>query len=125
MSSKFIPYNSFTYDDVIQKTNSINFSKAPPNPEIDVYFYFSYALRIYVFFFFSLWKQQAPGWLWCLQQMFMTIYYTHFSVNFLLYAIGGATFRRCLANIFNKFLFKFSHYGRRACPVSRPIPQEK
>jgi len=33
---------------------------------------------------------------WQLQQFFMLLYYTNFSINFLLYSTCGATFRHCL-----------------------------
>ncbi|XP_046395353.1 uncharacterized protein LOC124162760 [Ischnura elegans] len=64
----------------------------------------SYVIRLYIFLFFSLWKQRAPTSLWCLQQFFMLLYYTNFSINFLLYSMCGATFRRCLWQLIRKKL---------------------
>ncbi|XP_071452873.1 trissin receptor [Hetaerina americana] len=64
----------------------------------------SYVIRLYVFLCFSLWKQRAPTSLWCLQQFFMLLYYTNFSINFLLYSMCGATFRRCLWQLIRKKL---------------------
>lgn len=58
---------------------------------------FSYAVRFYVFINFSLWRNEnTPASLWCLQQFFMYLYYTNFSINFILYSMCGVTFRRCL-----------------------------
>ncbi|XP_039295093.1 uncharacterized protein LOC111058990 [Nilaparvata lugens] len=56
----------------------------------------SYVIRLYVFVCFSLWRQEASNSLWCMQQFFMLLYYTNFSINFLLYSMCGITFRRCL-----------------------------
>ena len=36
---------------------------------------------------------------WLLQQFFMLLYYTNFSINFLLYSTCGTTFRHCLCRL--------------------------
>ena len=71
---------------------------------------FSYVIRLYVFVFFSLWRQQTPASLWCMQQFFMLLYYTNFSINFLLYSMCGITFRRCLWQLIRKKLKSLSRY---------------
>ncbi|XP_044749961.1 uncharacterized protein LOC123310526 [Coccinella septempunctata] len=56
----------------------------------------SYSIRIWIFFGFTLFEKPLPELLWCTQQVAMLLYYTNFSVNFILYTMCGATFRRCL-----------------------------
>ncbi|KAG7197920.1 hypothetical protein KM043_016157 [Ampulex compressa] len=63
----------------------------------------SYVIRLCVFFF-TLARKDTPALLWCLQQFFMLLYYTNFSINFLLYAMCGITFRRCLEQLLRKVL---------------------
>ncbi|XP_069680488.1 thyrotropin-releasing hormone receptor-like [Periplaneta americana] len=70
----------------------------------------SYVIRLYVFVCFSLWHQQTPASLWCMQQFFMLLYYTNFSINFLLYSMCGITFRRCLWQLIRKKLKSLSRY---------------
>jgi len=70
----------------------------------------SYVIRIYVFVSFSLWHQNIPPSLWCLQQYFMFLYYTNFSINFLLYSVWGVTFRRCMFQLIRKNLKSLSRY---------------
>ncbi|XP_044735784.1 thyrotropin-releasing hormone receptor, partial [Chrysoperla carnea] len=78
----------------------------------------SYVARIYVFFFFSLWEEEPPTQLWCMQQFFMLLYYTNFSINFLLYAMCGITFRRCLWKMMRKNLKSLN----RTCSTSQGSP---
>ncbi|KAK7792154.1 hypothetical protein R5R35_004180 [Gryllus longicercus] len=68
----------------------------------------SYVIRLYAFVFFSLWRRQPPASLWCMQQFFMLLYYTNFSINFLLYSMCGITFRRCLWQLILKTLKSLS-----------------
>ncbi|KAL0272754.1 UNVERIFIED_CONTAM: hypothetical protein PYX00_005612 [Menopon gallinae] len=70
----------------------------------------SYGIRLYVFIFFSIWSESPPVLLWCMQQMFMILYYTNFSINFLLYSMCGITFRKCLWQLIRKKLKKLSRY---------------
>ncbi|XP_008548250.1 pyrokinin-1 receptor [Microplitis demolitor] len=73
----------------------------------------SYAIRLCIFFF-TLAGRDRPALLWCLQQFFMLLYYTNFSINFLLYAVCGITFRRCLNQLVQKYLSYITRYiGRR------------
>ncbi|XP_066146305.1 probable G-protein coupled receptor 139 isoform X1 [Euwallacea fornicatus] len=60
----------------------------------------SYVLRLAIYFGFTLWNKQAPEYLWCGQQFAMLLYYTNFSINFLLYAMCGKSFRICLKKMF-------------------------
>ncbi|XP_011647777.1 pyrokinin-1 receptor-like [Pogonomyrmex barbatus] len=69
----------------------------------------SYVIRLCVFFF-ALAKKNTPETLWCLQQFFMLLYYTNFSINFLLYAMCGITFRRCLEQILRRILKSMTRY---------------
>ncbi|XP_053977985.1 thyrotropin-releasing hormone receptor-like [Hylaeus volcanicus] len=69
----------------------------------------SYVIRLCVFFF-SLARKDTPDLLWCLQQFFMLLYYTNFSINFLLYAMCGITFRRCLQQLLRKVLKSMTRY---------------
>ncbi|XP_012542495.1 thyrotropin-releasing hormone receptor [Monomorium pharaonis] len=69
----------------------------------------SYVIRLCVFFF-TLAKKNTPETLWCLQQFFMLLYYTNFSINFLLYAMCGITFRRCLEQILRRILKSMTRY---------------
>nr|XP_012140548.1 PREDICTED: alpha-2C adrenergic receptor-like [Megachile rotundata]XP_012140549.1 PREDICTED: alpha-2C adrenergic receptor-like [Megachile rotundata] len=69
----------------------------------------SYAIRLCVFFF-TLAHKNTPDLLWCLQQFFMLLYYTNFSINFLLYAMCGITFRRCLQQLLRKLLKSMTRY---------------
>lgn len=70
----------------------------------------SYVIRLYVFVFFSLWRQTTPASLWCMQQFFMLLYYTNFSINFLLYSMCGITFRRCLWQLIRNKLKALTRY---------------
>ncbi|XP_063927917.1 thyrotropin-releasing hormone receptor [Zophobas morio] len=56
----------------------------------------SYVIRLSVYFGFTLQEKEPPETLYCVQQLAMLLYYTNFSINFLLYAMCGVTFRRCL-----------------------------
>ncbi|XP_076293783.1 uncharacterized protein LOC143215511 [Lasioglossum baleicum] len=69
----------------------------------------SYVIRLCVFFF-TLAHKNKPDLLWCLQQFFMLLYYTNFSINFLLYAMCGVTFRRCLQQLMRKVLKSLTNY---------------
>nr|XP_034195962.1 thyrotropin-releasing hormone receptor-like [Osmia lignaria]XP_034195964.1 thyrotropin-releasing hormone receptor-like [Osmia lignaria]XP_034195965.1 thyrotropin-releasing hormone receptor-like [Osmia lignaria]XP_034195966.1 thyrotropin-releasing hormone receptor-like [Osmia lignaria] len=69
----------------------------------------SYVIRLCVFFF-TLARKNTPDLLWCLQQFFMLLYYTNFSINFLLYAMCGITFRRCLQQLLRKLLKSMTRY---------------
>ncbi|XP_047346276.1 thyrotropin-releasing hormone receptor-like [Vespa velutina] len=69
----------------------------------------SYVIRLCVFFF-TLARRDTPALLWCLQQFFMLLYYTNFSINFLLYAMCGITFRRCLEQLLRKVLKSMTRY---------------
>ncbi|XP_018901010.1 uncharacterized protein CNMaR isoform X2 [Bemisia tabaci] len=73
----------------------------------------SYGVRLFVFVWYSLWRQNTPETLWCIQQLFMVLYYTNFSVNFLLYSMCGITFRRCLWQMIRNLCKKLSrlHYS--------------
>ncbi|KAH0948217.1 hypothetical protein HN011_003481 [Eciton burchellii] len=71
----------------------------------------SYVIRLCVFFF-ALAKKNTPELLWCLQQFFMLLYYTNFSINFLLYAMCGITFRRCLEQMLRRILKSMTRYHR-------------
>ncbi|XP_039294923.1 uncharacterized protein LOC111059972 [Nilaparvata lugens] len=77
----------------------------------------SYVIRLYIFVRFSLWREQTTGTgtgsgssLWCLQQVFMLLYYTHFSINFLLYSMCGVTFRRFLWQLMRNKLKALSRH---------------
>ncbi|XP_054260119.1 uncharacterized protein LOC128984776 [Macrosteles quadrilineatus] len=70
----------------------------------------SYVIRLYVFICFSLWRQTTPDTLWCMQQFFMLLYYTNFSINFLLYSMCGITFRRCLWQLIRNKLKALTRY---------------
>ncbi|XP_031338832.1 thyrotropin-releasing hormone receptor-like [Photinus pyralis] len=72
----------------------------------------SYGIRLYVFFVYTIWHKSPPDVLWCLQQFAMLLFYTHFSINFLLYAMCGITFRRCLWQILCN---KVTKLKRRVC----------
>ncbi|XP_031839009.2 uncharacterized protein LOC116429807 [Nomia melanderi] len=69
----------------------------------------SYVIRLCVFFF-TLAHKNKPDLLWCLQQFFMLLYYTNFSINFLLYAMCGVTFRRCLQQLMRKVFKSLTTY---------------
>ncbi|XP_017789193.1 PREDICTED: thyrotropin-releasing hormone receptor-like [Habropoda laboriosa] len=69
----------------------------------------SYVIRLFVFFF-TLARKDTPDLLWCLQQFFMLLYYTNFSINFLLYAMCGITFRRCLQQLLRKVMKSMTRY---------------
>ncbi|XP_029156272.1 uncharacterized protein LOC114929073 [Nylanderia fulva] len=69
----------------------------------------SYVIRLCVFFF-TLARKNTPETLWCLQQFFMLLYYTNFSINFLLYAMCGITFRRCLEQILRRIMKSMTLY---------------
>ncbi|XP_020282382.1 thyrotropin-releasing hormone receptor-like [Pseudomyrmex gracilis] len=69
----------------------------------------SYVIRLCVFFF-TLARKDTPETLWCLQQFFMLLYYTNFSINFLLYAMCGITFRRCLEQMLRRVLKSMTRY---------------
>lgn len=53
-------------------------------------------LRIVIYF----WNRELPEYLWCAQQFAQLLYYTNFSINFLLYAMCGKSFRLCLRKMF-------------------------
>jgi hypothetical protein len=55
----------------------------------------SYVIRLSVYAY-TLQQKNPPETLYCIQQFAMLLYYTNFSINFLLYAMCGVTFRRCL-----------------------------
>ncbi|KAK8401797.1 hypothetical protein O3P69_001123 [Scylla paramamosain] len=58
----------------------------------------SHVIRVHAFLS-SLWgSEQAADevLMWNLQQLFMQLQYTHFSINFVFYSTCGATFRKCL-----------------------------
>ncbi|XP_050699410.1 thyrotropin-releasing hormone receptor-like [Eriocheir sinensis] len=58
----------------------------------------SHVIRVHAFLS-SLWgsEQEADEvTMWNLQQLFMQLQYTHFSINFVFYSTCGATFRKCL-----------------------------
>ncbi|XP_048510959.1 thyrotropin-releasing hormone receptor isoform X2 [Athalia rosae] len=69
----------------------------------------SYVIRLCVFFF-TLARQETPALLWCIQQFFMLLYYTNFSINFALYAMCGITFRRCLRQLLCKVQKSLTRY---------------
>ncbi|XP_043267614.1 thyrotropin-releasing hormone receptor-like [Venturia canescens] len=78
----------------------------------------SYVIRLCVFFF-TLARKETPALLWCLQQFFMLLYYTNFSINFLLYAMCGITFRRCLDQLLRKTFKSITRYlGKKIRRVS-------
>ncbi|XP_065207229.1 uncharacterized protein LOC135836364 isoform X2 [Planococcus citri] len=70
----------------------------------------SYIIRLYIFFRYSMWRSDPPGYLWCAQQLFMLLYYTNFSINFLLYSMCGITFRRCLFQLLRNFFKKITSH---------------
>ncbi|XP_014273511.1 thyrotropin-releasing hormone receptor [Halyomorpha halys] len=70
----------------------------------------SYIMRLY-----SLWHQKTPMSLWCVQQMSVLLYYTNFSINFLLYSMYGITFRKCLRQLVQN---KYSSIVESVCPHS-------
>ncbi|KAG8303947.1 G-protein coupled receptor activity protein [Homalodisca vitripennis] len=70
----------------------------------------SYVIRLYVFVCFSLWRQTTPDTLWCMQQFFMLLYYTNFSINFLLYSMCGITFPRSLWQLIHNKLKIVTRY---------------
>ncbi|XP_015515523.2 thyrotropin-releasing hormone receptor isoform X1 [Neodiprion pinetum] len=69
----------------------------------------SYVIRLCVFFF-TLARKETPLLLWCIQQFFMLLYYTNFSINFALYAMCGITFRRCLKQLMCKVQKSITRY---------------
>lgn len=69
----------------------------------------SYVIRLCVFFF-TLARKDTPALLWCIQQFFMLLYYTNFSINFALYAMCGITFRRCLKQLMCKVQKSLTRY---------------
>lgn len=73
------------------------------------FLYFSYMIRLCAYFF-DLTKENAPTIFWCLQQFFMLLYYTNFSINFLLYAMCGITFRRCLWHFITGCIERYTPY---------------
>ncbi|KAL6419930.1 hypothetical protein ACFW04_011047 [Cataglyphis niger] len=90
--------------------NCVNREKADINlNRIPLSFCFSYVIRLCVFFF-TLARKNTPETLWCLQQFFMLLYYTNFSINFLLYAMCGITFRRCLEQILRRIMKSMTLY---------------
>ncbi|KAL7294778.1 hypothetical protein TKK_0011713 [Trichogramma kaykai] len=70
----------------------------------------SYAIRLVVFYYTAFRNEFPPMSLWCIQQSFMLLYYTNFSINFLLYAMCGSTFRRCLVQLLRKCLKSLTRY---------------
>ncbi|XP_075234988.1 uncharacterized protein LOC142332427 [Lycorma delicatula] len=79
----------------------------------------SYVIRLYVFVCFSLWRRNVSSSLWCMQQFFMLLYYTNFSINFLLYSMCGITFRRCLWQLIRN---KLKPLTRHKCHFLRNRP---
>ncbi|KAG5875167.1 hypothetical protein JTB14_033744 [Gonioctena quinquepunctata] len=65
----------------------------------------SYLLRILVFFE----ETVTESFLECVQQLAMLLYYTNFSINFLLYTMCGQAFRLCLRTFFRDIYYKLSH----------------
>ncbi|XP_042236094.1 thyrotropin-releasing hormone receptor-like [Homarus americanus] len=58
----------------------------------------SHVIRVHAFLT-SLWGNDLDSdevTMWNLQQLFMQLQYTHFSINFVFYSTCGATFRKCL-----------------------------
>ncbi|XP_069178446.1 thyrotropin-releasing hormone receptor-like [Procambarus clarkii] len=58
----------------------------------------SHVIRVHAFIS-SLWGEDHDSdevTMWNLQQLFMQLQYTHFSINFVFYSTCGATFRKCL-----------------------------
>ncbi|KAK0162576.1 hypothetical protein PV327_006343 [Microctonus hyperodae] len=77
----------------------------------------SYVIRLWVFILTvtrdTLKKEKLTA-VWCFQQLFMLLYYTNFSINFLLYAMSGMTFRRCLHQLLQKYFMTVTRcFGRR------------
>ncbi|XP_022908004.1 thyrotropin-releasing hormone receptor-like [Onthophagus taurus] len=56
----------------------------------------SYVIRAYTFFVISVLNKEPPKIIWCIQHFCMIIFYTNYSINFMLYSMYGITFRRCL-----------------------------
>ncbi|KZS12306.1 thyrotropin-releasing hormone receptor [Daphnia magna] len=60
----------------------------------------SYVVRLQVFISeVSGSNSEVSSTAWLLQQFFMLLYYTNFSINFLLYSTCGTTFRHCLCRL--------------------------
>lgn len=78
----------------------------------------SYLIRLYIFFRFSIWHEETPQYLWCTQQMFMLLYYTNFSINFLLYNMYGITFRRCFFQLIRNTC---KHKTTHLCCICKPM----
>ncbi|KAH1026840.1 hypothetical protein HUJ05_000453 [Dendroctonus ponderosae] len=64
----------------------------------------SYVLRLV--FFFGYWNDNVVESFWCAHQLSMLLYYTNFSINFLLYAFYGKSFRACLYKMFRDLYSK-------------------
>ncbi|KAK9870897.1 hypothetical protein WA026_009853 [Henosepilachna vigintioctopunctata] len=62
----------------------------------------SYLIRIWICISHTLFEKTIPDILWCTQQVAILLYYTNFSVNFILYTMCGGTFRRCLWKLIKK-----------------------
>ncbi|XP_066982475.1 thyrotropin-releasing hormone receptor-like [Macrobrachium rosenbergii] len=61
----------------------------------------SHVIRVHAFIT-SLWGGDAGSdevTMWNLQQLFMQLQYTHFSINFVFYSTCGAAFRKCLVQL--------------------------
>ncbi|GJQ83087.1 hypothetical protein Trydic_g20099 [Trypoxylus dichotomus] len=51
----------------------------------------SYAARLYIYFYNSIWGLNTPATIYCIQQFAMILFYTNYSINFSLYAMYGKT----------------------------------
>ncbi|XP_018331819.1 thyrotropin-releasing hormone receptor isoform X2 [Agrilus planipennis] len=58
----------------------------------------SYFIRLY-FYALNVLEKEVPTEIYCVQQFTMMLFYTNFSVNFVLYAMYGITFRNCLKQL--------------------------
>lgn len=70
-------------------------------------FFSSYVIRLYIEFGLnSKIQSEISEKLWCAQQFAMLLFYTNFSINFMLYAMCGETFRHCLLQLLRNVLKK-------------------
>ncbi|XP_030767567.1 thyrotropin-releasing hormone receptor [Sitophilus oryzae] len=60
----------------------------------------SYVIRIVAYFGFTMIDRIPPEYLHCAQLVSQMLYYTNFSINFILYALCGRSFRLCLKKMF-------------------------
>ncbi|XP_074037844.1 G-protein coupled receptor [Leptinotarsa decemlineata] len=70
----------------------------------------SYLLRICVYFEEIIYGDFGLSYFECIQQFAMVLYYTNFSINFLLYTMCGETFRLCLRTLFKDIFRKLSSF---------------